>query len=112
MRKGSSMSPQEDVVGLLAIIHSVKDQLALLAFAGVAGGFFRAILAPEVEWRRRVAQGIGGALSALFLGGFMAQITNQLFDTGPYSWLAWGFIMGSGGEVAVKYVQKHLMRSK
>lgn len=106
------MIPQEEVVGLLAIIHSVKDQLSLLAFAGVAGAFFRAILAPEVEWKRRIAQGVGGALSALFLGGFMAQITNQVFDTGPYSWLAWGFIMGSGGEVAVKYVQDRIMRAK
>lgn len=112
MRKVSSMESPEEVVGIVSIIYSVRDQLTLLAFAGVAGAFFRAILAPEVEWQRRVAQGIGGALSALFLGGFMAQVTNHMFDTGPYSWLAWGFIMGSGGEVAVKFVQDKMLRGK
>lgn len=90
-------------------LSEIREQLAILAMSGVGGAFFRALLAPEIEWKRRVMQGLGGALSAIFLGGFMAQITDQFVETGYYSWLAWGFIMGSGGEVAVKFVQDKLM---
>lgn len=92
-----------------ASFSELKEQLTILAMSGIGGAFFRALLAPEVEWKRRVMQGLGGALSAIFLGGFMAQITDQFVETGYYSWLAWGFIMGSGGEVAVKFVQDKLM---
>lgn len=103
------MEPTVDQNQLIALLVSVRDQLTLLAFSGIAGGFFRALLAPEERWKQRVAQGVGGALSAIFLGGFMAQITDHFIDTGYYSWLAWGFVMGSGGEVAVKFVQDRLM---
>ena len=95
--------------GVSMLIH-MKDQLILLGLSGLGGAFFRALLAPQEDWKRRVTQGVGGALSALFLGGFAASITDQLLHTGPpYSWLAWGFVMGSGGEVAVKFVQDRLM---
>ena len=89
--------------------HNLKEQLALLLFAGISGGFFRAIMAPEKRVKLRVMQGVGGALSALFLGGIMAHITNSIVDGGSWSFLAWGFIMGSGGEVAVKWAQERLM---
>ncbi len=103
------MEPNTDSGQLLSLILNIREQLALLAFSGIAGAFFRALLAPEDKWKRRITQGIGGALSAIFLGGFMAQITDQIIDTQSYSWLAWGFVMGSGGEVAVKFVQDRLM---
>ena len=106
------MDPTTETSHMLNLLVEIKEQLALLAFSGIAGAFFRALLAPEEKWRRRIAQGVGGALSAIFLGGFMAQITDQIIDTQSYSWLAWGFVMGSGGEVAVKFVQDKLMGGK
>ena len=106
------MDPNTETSQMLSLLVEIKEQLALLAFSGIAGAFFRALLAPEEKWKRRIAQGLGGALSAIFLGGFMAQITDQIIDTQSYSWLAWGFVMGSGGEVAVKFVQDKLMGGK
>ena len=79
--------------------------LQLLAVSGVAGAFFRAALAPEQQWKRRVVQGIAGAGSAIFMGGVVASIINQFVDAGVYSYLAAGFVMGSGGELAVKALQ-------
>lgn len=111
-KKGVNVQPTEDVIGLVTLIHNMRDQLTLLAFSGTAGAFFRALLAPEEKWGKRIAQGVGGALSAIFLGGFMATITEQMFETGPYAWLAWGFVMGSGGEVAVKFVQDKMTSKK
>lgn len=79
--------------------------LQLLAVSGVAGAFFRAALAPEQQWKRRIIQGIAGAMSALFMGGMAASVINSMFDAGVYSYLAAGFVMGSGGELAVKALQ-------
>lgn len=104
------IEPDGNTGNLMGLITNIREQLILLAISGLAGACFRALLAPQEKWRRRVAQGLGGALSAIFLGGIAAQITDQLMDVGPYSWLAWGFIMGTGGEGAVKYVQDKLMK--
>ena len=98
--------------GLFHSIYEIREQLLLLGIAGIGGAFFRAVLAPEMEWKRRISQGLGGALSALFLGGIAANISNQIYDGGTYTWLAWGFIMGTGGEVAVKFIQDKLMGGK
>lgn len=89
----------------------IAGQIQLLAVSGIAGAMFRAILAPEAEWRRRVVQGLAGAVSAIFIGGLAAQWVNAAMDTGPYAYLACGFIMGSGGEVAVKAIQDRLLGS-
>lgn len=94
--------------GFWAIIEDIKAQLILLAFSGVGGAFVRALFLPEESWKLKLTQGIGGAVSAIFLGGFMAQMTDTLLTPTPYSWLAWGFVMGSGGEVAIKAAQKRL----
>lgn len=85
------------------------SQIQLLAVSGVAGAFFRAALAPEQEWRRRVVQGFAGALSAIFLGGLVATLINIFVDAGVYSYLCGGFIMGSGGELAVKAIQDRVL---
>jgi hypothetical protein len=79
--------------------------LQLLAVSGIAGAFFRAALAPEQQWKRRVIQGIAGAAAAIFMGGAAASVFNSFFDAGVYSYLASGFVMGSGGELAVKAFQ-------
>ena len=90
-------------------LDGAKDQIALLLFSGVGGAFFRAVLAPEQHWKRRVVQGIAGALSAVFLGGVLGHIINSITGAGILSYSAAGFLMGSGGEVAVKAIQDRFM---
>ena len=91
---------------------SMKDQLSILAFSGVAGALFRAVLAPEEKWKRRVVQGATGALSAIFLGGVVGHMIDEFTGSGITSYLAAGFLMGSGGEVAVKALQDRFMVKK
>lgn len=91
------------------IWSDIASQVQLLAISGVAGAFLRAAIAPEKEWRRRVVQGLFGAISAIFLGGLLAHFVSIFVDAGPYAYLAGGFIMGSGGEVAAKALQDRLI---
>ena len=101
-----------DQTSLAELFNNMREQLALLAFAGVGGAFFRAVLAPEEQWKRRVIQGISGALSAVFLGGVLAHVIDSMTGAGALSYLAAGFLMGSGGELAVKAMQDRLMVKK
>ncbi len=86
----------------------IWGQLQLLAVSGIAGGAFRAAFAPKQEWKRRVVQGLFGAVAAVFLGGIVAGIINAFVDVGAYAYLGAGFIMGSGGEMAVRALQDKL----
>lgn len=90
----------------------VISQIQVLAISGIAGAMFRAVLAPEIEWRRRIVQGLAGAVSAIFLGGLAAQWVNSAIDAGLYAYSACGFIMGTGGEVAVKALQDRVLGKK
>lgn len=90
----------------------ILTALQLLAVSGVAGAFIRAALAPEQQWKRRVIQGLFGAMSAIFIGGVLASMINNFVDAGVYSYLAGGFIMGSGGELAVKAIQDKFFGDK
>ena len=101
-----------DQNGLVELFSSMKEQIALLAFSGVGGAFFRAVLAPEEQWKRRVIQGVSGAMSAVFLGGVLAHVIDSMTGAGFLSYLAAGFLMGSGGELAVKAMQDRLMVKK
>lgn len=101
-----------DQTGLVQVFANLKEQFALLAFSGMAGAFFRAVLAPEEQWKRRVVQGIAGALSAIFLGGVLAHVIDTMTGAGLLSYLAAGFLMGSGGELAVKAMQDKMMVKK
>lgn len=85
------------------------DQFAALAVSGVGGAYFRAVIAPEQEWKKRIVQGIAGALSAIFLGGLVAHFVDGIVNAGVYTYLAAGFLMGSGGEVAVKKIQDRVL---
>lgn len=85
------------------------DQIVMLAISGAGGAYFRAVLVPEQKWKRRVVQGVAGALSAIFLGGIAGHLIDATLNAGPYSYLAAGFLMGSGGEVAVKAIQDRLL---
>lgn len=98
--------------GLSELFSGMKEQLAVLAFSGAGGAFFRAVMAPEQRWMRRIIQGVGGALSAIFLGGVLGHIIDTMTGAGVSSYLAAGFLMGSGGELAVKAMQDRLVMKK
>ena len=87
----------------------IWSQLQLLALSGGAGAAFRAAFAPRQEWKRRVVQGLAGAVSAVFLGGACAGFINAMVDVGPYAYLGAGFIMGTGGETAVRAIQDRVL---
>ena len=87
-------------------------QLQLLAVSGGAGAAFRTLIHPEKRWKRRVVQSVAGAFSAMFLGGVLASIIDALTHAGAYAYLAAGFIMGSGGELAVKAIQDRFLGAK
>lgn len=90
-------------------IKEVWDQIVMLGISGAGGAYFRAILAPEQKWNRRIVQGVAGALSAIFLGGIVGHIIEGATGAGAYSFLAAGFLMGSGGEVTVKAIQDRFL---
>lgn len=94
---------------LPSVFRDIANQVTVLAISGAAGAAFKAILAPEKYWRRRIVQGIGGLLSAVFLGGLVGSILQHLTDAGFYAYSAAGFIMGSGGEAAVRRLQEKLL---
>jgi hypothetical protein len=100
---------EDETKELFQALGLIKEQVILLTVAGIGGGFFRAILAPEKKIMQRVVQGVAGALSAIFLGGLMATMTNSVIEGGHWSYLAWGFLMGTSGEVAVKMAQEKMM---
>ncbi len=83
----------------------MAEVASCLAVAGVAGAFFRSLVWPEPKWYRRVIQGLAGAVSAIFLGGLLGHIINSVTSAGFYGFAAAGFLMGSGGEAAVKALQ-------
>lgn len=89
---------------------ALYDQLAMLAVSGVGGAYFRAVVYPEPDWKKRVAQGMAGAISAIFLGGIFAHMIDAVLKAGLYSYMAAGFLMGTGGEVAVASIQKRLLK--
>ncbi len=69
---------------LAALFANMKEQMVLMTFSGVCGMSFRAVLAPEEPWKRRVVQAIAGALSAVFLGGTLAHVIDAM--TGAGGW--------------------------
>lgn len=101
-----------DQTGLVQILADRKEQFVLLVFSGVAGAFLRAVLAPEEQWKRRVGQGVAGALSAIFLGGLLGHAIDDVAGAGIYSYLAAGFLMGTSGELGMKAVQNKLLVKK
>lgn len=102
------MDPKSPL-SLHEIWNDLGAQIQLLTISGLAGAVFRTAFAPEAEWRRRIVQGLAGAASAIFLGGLAAGLVNSVMDVGAYAYLAAGFIMGSGGEFAVKAIQERIL---
>lgn len=100
------MSTHNNIVDTL---RDLAGQLSVLAVSGVAGATFRAILVPEAKWRRRIVQGLAGAISAVFLGGILGHVLAAMTGAGWYAYSAAGFIMGSGGEAAVAALQNRIL---
>jgi hypothetical protein len=101
-----AMSAQPSMADALRELWS---QISVLAVSGLAGAAFRAIVAPEKKWKRRIVQGAGGAISAVFLGGILGHMLDDLTGAGFYAYSAAGFVMGSGGESAVKALQDRIL---
>ena len=104
--------PSNNPHTLIEIWAQIGSNVKILGLAGAAGAVFRALFAPEGEIKRRIVQGLAGALSAVFLGGVLAHLVMPFVAHEVYAYLASGFIMGSGGEIAVKAMQEKLYGKK
>lgn len=104
--------PEKQTIPLL--VMELRDQIVILGIAGIGGALLRAVLAPEAHWKRRLVQGGAGIVSAMFLGGAVADLiaTLGIVKLQSNAWLASGFIMGYGGEIAVKKLQDRLIGGK
>ncbi|WP_283638121.1 hypothetical protein [Marinovum algicola] len=92
------------------ILASAPEQISALCLSGAAGAYVRAVFAPQSSWRRRLAEGFAGALSAIFLGGLVGHLMDRLTDAGTWAYLAAGFVMGEGGIAAVRGVRKLVLK--
>lgn len=83
--------------------HSMgTKEIIELIIAGFFGSLVRLVLDPPKDsWTRWAAQVFVGLCCAVFIGGMFAHFTNA----GDYGFLAWGFVIGSMGEKALKKVQ-------
>lgn len=79
----------------------IREAVELL-IAGFFGSLVRLVLeSPPDSWTRWAAQVFVGLCCAVFIGGLFAHLTNA----GSYGYLAWGFVVGSLGERALKKLQ-------
>ena len=81
----------------------------MLGLAGFAGAFIRGLIAPEKRWKRRVAQAVIGFFSAIFLGGFIGSLVEDLVTVPAYAYLAAGFVCGTAGEAVIIFAQKKIL---
>lgn len=99
---------------LFEYIKSLPDhapeQISALMLSGAAGAYVRAVFAPEVRWQRRLAEGFAGALSAIFLGGLVGHLLQNLTGAGTWAFLAAGFVMGEGGIAAVRGIRQRILK--
>lgn len=98
------------VSAMLALFHSMPEQISALILSGAAGAYVRAVFAPETAWRRRLAEGVAGAFGAIFLGGLLGHALDQAFDAGTWAFLASGFIMGEGGIAAIRGFRRKVIK--
>lgn len=95
--------------GLLSSFRDIYQEASLLGLAGFAGALFEAIMNPEKDWKRRAWLGFGGVMAAVFVGGIVAAMLNEITHAGPWAYLAVGFLVGRSGEVAVKRIMDKLL---
>lgn len=90
---------QSDLVGLW---QSVCAYVQVLAISGLAGSIFRTMLPLKGKLKDELSKVLVAPLAAIFFGSALARFINVVTDTGIYAYVASGFIVGTGGEVAVK----------
>lgn len=101
-----SAVPEVPGVGMLV---DVQDELAVLAFSGVAGAFAKAVMFPVSGWRRRAAYGLTSAISAVFLGGVVGAAAVGFGAPEVYAFLAAGFLTGFAGKEGIASMQQKIM---
>lgn len=92
------------------LFGNMPEQVSALLLSGAAGAYVRAVFAPEASWKRRILEGIAGACSAVFLGGLVGHVLQEVTGGGTWAYLAAGFIMGEGGIAAVRGVRKVIFK--
>ncbi|KRS17541.1 hypothetical protein [Roseovarius indicus] len=92
------------------LFGNMPEQVSALLLSGAAGAYVRAVFAPEASWRRRILEGLAGAFSAVFLGGLVGHVLQDITGGGTWAYLAAGFIMGEGGIAAVRGFRKFLFK--
>ena len=93
----------------IGMVIEVKDELAVLAFSGVAGAFSKAVMFPVAGWRKRAAYGLSSAISAVFLGGVVGAIAAAFGAPEVYAFLAAGFLTGFAGKEGITSMQQKIM---
>lgn len=92
------------------VVGSAPEQISALCLSGAAGAYVRAVFAPEASVKRRLAEGLAGAFSAIFLGGLVGHVIDSATGSGPWAFLAAGFVMGEGGIAAVRGFRKLIFK--
>ena len=91
--------------GIAQIWKDISANIQVLMLAGICGVAVKTVLNPAQSWKQRIAQGIAGAGTAIFIGPLVAEGLAQFVDREVYAWLAAGFICGYGGESIVVLMQ-------
>ena len=102
----ATVAPELPGVEMLA---EVRDELAILAFSGVAGAFCKAVMFPRGGWKSRTLYGASSAFTAVFLGGVVGALLVKLGAPEVYSFLGAGFLMGFAGRDGVLSIQSRVM---
>ena len=90
--------------------NGLPEQVTALVLSGAAGAYVRAVFAPEAAWKRRIAEGIAGAFGAIFLGGLVGHVIDQVTGGGTWAYLAAGFVMGEAGIAGVRGMRKRILK--
>ena len=104
----AAVAAAPDLPGI-GMLVGVKDQLAVLAFSGVAGAFSKAVMFPVSGWRKRAAYGLSSALSAVFLGGVVGALATGFGAPEVFAFLAAGFLTGFAGKEGISTMQQKIM---
>ena len=59
--------------GLAQIWKDVSANIQVLMLAGVCGVTVKTVLNPAQSWKQRIAQGVAGAGTAIFIGPLVAE---------------------------------------
>ena len=103
---------EQEIKSLSELWKDIGPTIQVLGIAGVCGALFKAVLAPEEQWKRRAAQGIAGVFSAVFLGFMISRFIPGFENERVYVIMASGFVCGAGGEAVMAFVQRKFLGSK